>query len=192
MNNQQETLKELKKFCYGSMNKLWWIPIGIFVMMPSIYDFFFGTKNGYLLTVIVAIVIFVFLKIRNGFAADEFNKLLNVVKEDGLYEVLLQDFAKNKNNLFHNLMLGNFFIIERNGGSMLILLPYSAISSLQLFISSRNSDGENNAQIRILSNDKRYQRLGEQTIFINPNTAKADYEMFCRHVLERNPNVFYK
>ena len=182
MNNQQETLKELKKFCYGSMNKLWWIPIGIFVMMPSIYDFFFGTKNGYLLTVIVAIVIFVFLKIRNSF----------VVKEDGLYEVLLQDFAKNKNDLFHNLMLGNYFIIERNCGSMLILLPYKAINSLQLFIPSRNSDGENNAQIRIASNDKRYQRLGEQTIFINPKTAKADYEMFCRHVLERNPNVFYK
>ena len=192
MNNQQEILKELRKFCYSSMNKLLWIPIGIFVMMPSIYDLFFGTKNGYLLTVIVAIVIFVFLKIRNSFAADEFNKLLGVVKEDGLYEVLLQDFAKNKNNLFHNLMLGNFFIIERNGGSMLILLPYKAINSLQLFIPIRNSDGENNAQIRIASNDKRYQRLGEQTIFINPKNAKADYEMFCRHVLERNPNVFYK
>lgn len=158
----------------------------------NIYDFFFGTKNGYLLTVIVAIVIFVFLKIRNHLAADELNKLLNVVKEDGLYDVLLQNFAKNKNNLLHNLMLGNFFIIERNGGSMLILLPYKAINSLHLFIPSRNSDGENNAQIRILSNDKRYQRLGEQTIFINPKTAKADYEMLCKHVLERNPNVFCK
>ena len=174
------------------MNKLLWIPIWVFILFPAIMEFFGNGKNGYLLTVIVAIVIFVFLKIRNSFAADELNKLLNVVKEDGLYEVLLQDFAKNKNDLFHNLMLGNYFIIERNCGSMLILLPYKAINSLQLFIPSRNSDGENNAQIRIASNDKRYQRLGEQTIFINPKTAKADYEMLCKHDLERNPNVFCK
>lgn len=189
MNNQQETLKELKKFCYGSMNKLWWIPIGIFVMMPSIYDFFFGTKNGYLLTVIVATVIFIFMKIRNSFAEDECNKLLNVVKEDGLYEVLLNDFAKNKNNLFHNLMVGNVFIVEKNGASLLIMMPYSAISSLQLFINN-GSEGESRAQIRIASNDKRYQRRGEQTIFIYTDTAKLNYEMFCKHVLDRNPNVY--
>ena len=35
MVNEQETLKELKKFCYKSMNKLWLIPIGIFVMIPA-------------------------------------------------------------------------------------------------------------------------------------------------------------
>ena len=192
MNNQQETLNELRKFCYKSMNNLLWMPIWEFILFPAIMEFFGNGKNGYVMSLISAIVIFAFVKIRNHLAADELNKLLNVVKEDGLYEVLLQDFAKNKNNLFHNLMLGNFFIIERNGGSMLILLPYKAINSLQLFIPSRNSDGENNAQIRIASNDKRYQRLGEQTIFINPKNAKADYEMFCRHVLERNPNVFYK
>ena len=109
-----------------------------------------------------------------------------------MYEVLLQDFAKNKNNLFYNVMLGNYFIIERNGGSLLMMMPYSAIGSLQLEV-GENIEGEIRASIRIFSNDKRYQRRGmEQAIFINPKNAKADYEMFCRHVLERNPNVFYK
>lgn len=73
-----------------------------------------------------------------------------------------------------------------------MMMPYSAIGSLQLEV-GENIEGEIRASIRIFSNDKRYQRRGmEQAIFINPNTAKADYEMFCRHVLERNPNVFYK
>ena len=192
MNNQQETLKELRKFCYKSMNKLLWIPIWVFILFPAIMELFGIGKNGYVMSVIFAIVILVFLKIRSSWAADELQKLLAVVKEDGLYDVLLQDFAKNKNNLFYNVMLGNYFIIERNGGSLLMMMPYSAIGSLQLEV-GENIEGEIRASIRILSNDKRYQRRGmEQAIFINPKNAKADYEMFCRHVLERNPNVFYK
>ena len=189
MNNQQETLKELKKFCYKSMNKLLWIPIWAFILFPAASEFFQNAKNGYVMSAISAIVIFVFLIIRNNFAADEFNKLLGVVKEDGLYEVLLQDFAKNKNNLFYNIMLGNFFIVEKNGGSLLMMMPYSAIVSLRLHV-GENSEGEMKVQIRVASNDKRYQRRMEQAIFIDPDTAKADYEMFCRHVLERNPNVY--
>ena len=192
MNNQQETLKKLRKFCYKSMKKLWWIPIWAFILFPAIMEFFGNGKNGYVMSVIFAIVILVFLKIRSSWAADELQKLLAVVKEDGLYDVLLQDFAKNKNNLFYNVMLGNYFIIERNAGSLLMMMPYSAIGSLQLEV-GENIEGEIRASIRILSNDKRYQRRGmEQAIFINPNTEKADYEMFCRHVLERNPNVYYK
>ena len=190
MVNEQETLKELKKFCYKSMNKLLWIPIGIFVMIPAVSEFIWGGENGYLMSVITAIAILIFIKIRNNWAADELKKLLAVVKEDGLYEVLLQDFAKNKNNLFYNVMLGNFFIVERNGGSLLMMMPYSAIGSLQVHV-GENIDRERTASIRISSNDKRYQRRGmEQAIFIHPNTAKVDYEMFCRHVLERNPNVY--
>ena len=192
MNNQQETLNELRKFCYKSMNKLLWITIWAFILFPAIMEFFGNGKNGYVMSVIFAIVILVFLKIRSSWAADELQKLLAVVKEDGLYDVLLQDFAKNKNNLFYNVMLGNYFIIERNGGSLLMMMPYSAIGSLQLEV-GENIEGEIRASIRISSNDKRYQRRGmEQAIFINPKNAKADYEMFCRHVLERNPNVFYK
>ena len=192
MVNEQETLKELRKFCYKSMNKLLWIPIGIFVMIPAVTELIWDAENGYPMSVITAIAVLIFIKIRNNWAADEFNTLLKVVKEDGLYEVLLQDFAKNKNNLFYNVMLGNYFIVERNGGSMLMMMPYRAIGSLQLHV-GENSEGELKASIRISSNDKRYQRRGmEQAIFINPNTAKADYEMFCRHVLERNPNVYYK
>ena len=192
MVNEQETLKELKKFCYKSMNKLLWIPIWAFILFPAIMELFGIGKNGYVVSVILAIVILVFLKIRSSWAADELQKLLAVVKEDGLYDVLLQDFAKNKNNLFYNVMLGNYFIIERNGGSLLMMMPYSAIGSLQLEV-GENIEGEIRASIRIFSNDKRYQRRGmEQAIFINPKNAKADYEMFCRHVLERNPNVFYK
>ena len=192
MVNEKETLKELRKFCYKSMNKLLWIPIWAFILLPAIMELFGIGKNGYLMSVILAIVILVFLKIRNNWAADEFNMLLKVVKEDGLYEVLLQDFAKNKNNLFYNVMLGNYFIVERNGGSMLMMMPYSAIGPLQLEV-GENIEGEIKASIRVSSNDDRYQRRGmEQAIFINPNTAKADYEMFCRHVLERNPNVYYK
>ena len=132
MVNEKETLKELRKFCYKSMNKLLWIPIWAFILLPAIMELFGIGKNGYVMSVILAIVILVFLKIRNNWAADEFNTLLKVVKEDGLYEVLLQDFAKNKNNLFYNVMLGNFFIVERNGGSLLMMMPYSAIGSLQL------------------------------------------------------------
>ena len=192
MNNQQETLNELRKFCYKSMNNLLWMPIWEFILFPAIMEFFGNGKNGYVMSVIFAIVILVFLKIRSSWAADELQKLLAVVKEDGLYDVLLQDFAKNKNNLFYNVMLGNYFIIERNGGSLLMMMPYSAIGSLQLEV-GENIEGEIRASIRIFSNDKRYQRRGmEQAIFINPKNAKADYEMFCRHVLERNPNVFYK
>ena len=107
-----------------------------------------------------------------------------------MYEVLLQDFAKNNNNLFYNVMLGNFFIVERNGGSLLMMMPYSAIGSLQVHV-GENIDRERTASIRVSSNDKRYQRRGmEQAIFINPDTAKADYDTFCKHVLERNPNVY--
>ena len=190
MVNEQETLKELKKFCYKSMNKLLWIPIWAFILLPAIMELFGIGKNGYLMSVILAIVILVFLKIRNNWAADEFNMLLKVVKEDGLYEVLLQDFAKNKNNLFYNVMLGNFFIVEKNGGSLLMMMPYSAIGSLQLEV-GENIEGEIKASIRVSSNDDRYQRRGmEQAIFINPDTAKADYEVFCKQVLERNPNVY--
>ena len=192
MVNEQETLKELRKFCYKSMNKLLWVPIGIFVMIPAVTELIWDAENGYPMSVITAIAILIFIKIRNNWAADEFNTLLKVVKEDGLYEVLLQDFAKNKNNLFYNVMLGNYFIVERNGGSMLMMMPYSAIGPLQLEV-GENIEGEIKASIRVSSNDDRYQRRGmEQAIFINPNTAKADYEMFCRHVLERNPNVYYK
>ena len=170
MVNEQETLKELKKFCYKSMNKLLWIPIWAVILFPAIMELFGIGKNGYVMSVIFATVILVFLKIRNNWAADEFNTLLKVVKEDGLYEVLLQDFAKNKNNLFYNVMLGNFFIIERIG---------------------ENIERELRASIRVSSNDKRYQRRGmEQAIFVDPDTAKADYENFCRYVLERNPNVY--
>ena len=190
MVNEQETLKELKKFCYKSMNKLLWIPIWAFILLPAIMELFGIGKNGYVMSVIFAIVILVFLKIRNNWAADEFNTLLKVVKEDGLYEVLLQDFAKNKNNLFYNIMLGNFFIVERNGGSLLMIMPYCAIGSLQVHV-GENIDRERTASIRVSSNDKRYQRRGmEQAIFINPDTAKVDYEMFCKRVLERNPNVY--
>ena len=190
MVNEKETLKELKKFCYKSMNKLLWIPIWAFILLSAIMELFGIGKNGYLMSVILAIVILVFLKIRNNWAADDFNTLLKVVKEDGLYEVLLQDFAKNKNNLFYNVMLGNYFIIERNGGSLLMMMPYSAIGSLQLEV-GENIEGEIRASIRIFSNDKRYQRRGmEQAIFINTDTAKADYEVFCKQVLERNPNVY--
>lgn len=190
MVNEQETLKELGKFCYKSMNKLLWVPIGIFVMIPAVTELIWDAENGYPMSVITAIAILIFIKIRNNWAADEFNTLLKVVKEDGLYEVLLQDFAKNKNNLFYNVMLGNYFIVERNGGSMLMMMPYSAIGPLQLEV-GENIEGEIKASIRVSSNDDRYQRRGmEQAIFINPNTAKVDYEMFCRHVLERNPNVY--
>ena len=178
MVNEQETLKELKKFCYKSMNKLLWIPIGIFVMIPAVSEFIWGGENGYLMSVITAIAILIFIKIRNNWAADELKKLLAVVKEDGLYEVLLQDFAKNKNNLFYNIMLGNFFIVERNGGSLLMMMPYCAIGSLQVHV-GENIDRERTASIRVSSNVKRYQRRGmEQAIFINPDTAKADYEIF--------------
>ena len=107
-----------------------------------------------------------------------------------MYEVLLQDFAKNNNNLFYNVMLGNFFIVERNGGSLLMMMPYSAIGSLQLEV-GENIEGEIKASIRVSSNDDRYQRRGiAQSVFINTNTAKADYEVFCKQVLERNPNVY--
>ena len=57
MVNEQETLKELKKFCYKSMNKLLWIPIGIFVMIPAVSEFIWGGENGYLMSVITAIAI---------------------------------------------------------------------------------------------------------------------------------------
>ena len=192
MVNEKETLKELRKFCYKSMNKLLWIPIWAFILLPAIMELFGIGKNGYVMSVIFAIVILVFLKIRSSWAADELQKLLAVVKEDGLYDVLLQDFAKNKNNLFYNVMLGNYFIIERNGGSLLMIMPYCAIGSLQVHV-GENIDRERTASIRVSSNDKRYQRRGmEQAIFINPDTAKVDYEMFCKRVLERNPNVFYK
>ena len=160
MVNEQKTLKELKKFCYKSMNKLLWIPIGIFVMIPAVTEVIWDAENGYLMSVITAIAILIFIKIRNNWAADELKKLLAVVKEDGLYEVLLQDFAKNKNNL------------------------------LQVHV-GENIDRERTASIRVSSNDKRYQRRGmEQAIFINTDTAKADYEVFCKQVLERNPNVY--
>ena len=190
MVNEQETLKELRKFCYKSMNKLLWVPIGIFVMIPAVTELIWDAENGYPMSVITAIAILIFIKIRNNWAADEFNTLLKVVKEDGLYEVLLQDFAKNKNNLFYNVMLGNFFIVERNGGSLLMMMPYSAIGSLQLEV-GENIEGEIKASIRVSSNDDRYQRRGiAQSVFINTDTAKADYEVFCKQVLERNPNVY--
>ena len=159
MVNEQETLKELKKFCYKSMNKLWLIPIGIFVMIPAVTEVIWDAENGYLMSVITAIALLIFIKIRNNWAADELKKLLAVVKEDGLYEVLLQVFAKNKNNLFYNVMLGNYFIIEKNGGSLLMMMPYRAIGSLQLHV-GENIEGELRASIRISSNDKRYQRRG--------------------------------
>ena len=90
MVNEQETLKELGKFCYKSMNKLLWIPIWAFILFPAIMELFGIGKNG-------------------------------------------------------------------------------------------------------SSNDDRYQRRGiAQSVFINTDTAKADYEVFCKQVLERNPNVYYK
>ena len=89
MVNEQETLKELGKFCYKSMNKLLWVPIGIFVMIPAVTELIWDAENGYPMSVITAIAILIFIKIRNNWAADEFNTLLKVVKEDGLYEVLI-------------------------------------------------------------------------------------------------------
>ena len=45
MVNEQETLKELKKFCYKSMNKLLWIPIWAFILLPAIMELFGIGKN---------------------------------------------------------------------------------------------------------------------------------------------------
>ena len=94
MVNEQETLKELKKFCYKSMNKLLWIPIWAFILFPAIMEFFGIGKNGYVMSVILAIVVLVFLKIRRPpflFFQGDNDALVDPSSSRCLYDLLVEN-----------------------------------------------------------------------------------------------------
>lgn len=137
---------------------------------------------------ILAIIVF---RVITKWRGEEFDKAIEAVTADGLYEQLLIDFAKNHDRIFYGVVLGDMFAVKGGETTDIMVMPYSRIQALWLH-EGYDSDDNKVANIRISSYDKRYQRLSPHVIWnIKLETAKTDYDTLCKFISERNPNVYF-
>ncbi|MEE3450557.1 MAG: hypothetical protein VZR27_07650 [Acutalibacteraceae bacterium] len=200
MNDQKRIIKDLKRFACNREHWALLILLLAFSLIPGIMDFmsttkygvFMGeSKNGYLVTVIGIILSVAGISIYARFAASDFEKIIKAVDEDGLLDVLLKDYEKNKQVLFlGQVILGNTFIIKRQSSLAMLIMPYSAIQAVYL---ERASDEDNKVfyYICVTSADKRYQSALPPRFIALEKTAKTDYDTFCAFIREKNPNVYF-
>ena len=139
---------------------------------------------GYLLSaVIFAILMLLYRKRR----LRKFYKKADQLRSYGMWEGVLDDFGRNRDNLFlDRVVLGDTSMICKDGS----IMPYCFIKTIRF--EEAESDTSRHYFIHIISMDERFPEVSVAVPGLGVSDAGREYTSLCRFVYEKNPNVAFE